>query len=249
MVPGFAERISENSLISGDAKSVILPATLIGQIQILMKKIIFFFAGLLALTSCAQSSEVKAKTPVSKTEMDSSSVAYFASGCFWCVEGVYESVEGVLEVESGYSGGSIENPTYEEVCTGTTGHAETVKVYYDSTKVSYRDLVEIFFDSHDPTTLNRQGPDGGTQYRSAIFYQTDAEKKIANDYIAELQKGLYKDAVITTEVTKFTAFYKAEDYHQDYERRNPNSSYIRNVSVPRINSFKSKYPQWLKKEK
>ena len=149
-------------------------------------------------------------------------------------------------MESGYSGGHIENPTYEEVCTGTTGHAETVKVYYDSSKVSYRDLVEIFFDSHDPTTLNKQGPDAGTQYRSAIFYQTDAEKKIANDYIAELKKGLYKNSTITTEVTKFTAFYKAEDYHQNYYNENGEEPYCHFVIQPKVEKFRKVFKDKLK---
>lgn len=213
-----------------------------------MKNLLVFIAASVTLLSCAQTTETKAKTPVSKMAQDSSQVAYFASGCFWCVEGVYESVEGILEVESGYSGGHIENPTYEEVCTGKTGHAETVKVYYDSTKVSYKQLVEVFFGSHDPTTLNKQGPDFGTQYRSAIFYETDAQKKVIDSYIAELKKDLYKNSTITTEVSKYTVFYKAEDYHQDFERRNPNNSYVQGVSVPRIEKFKSKYPDWLKKK-
>jgi peptide-methionine (S)-S-oxide reductase len=212
-----------------------------------MKNLLVIITASIALLSCAQSTDVKAKNPVPGKDMDSSQVAYFASGCFWCVEGVYESVEGVLEVESGYSGGHIENPTYEEVCTGKTGHAETVKVYYDSTKVSYKQLVEVFFGSHDPTTLNKQGPDSGTQYRSAIFYENDAQKKVIDSYIAELKKDLYKNSTITTEVTRYTAFYKAEDYHQDFERRNPNNSYVQGVSVPRIEKFKSKYPDWLKK--
>jgi len=202
------------------------------------------------LGACAQTDQHKEeakKDTVSGTELGKASVAYFASGCFWCVEGVYESVDGVMEVESGYAGGSIENPTYEQVCTGRTGHAETVKVYYDSTKISYAQLVEVFFDSHDPTTLNRQGPDAGSQYRSAIFYQTPAEKKAIDAYIAQLKKGLYKNSTITTEVAPYTVFYKAEDYHQDYERLHPENGYIKNVSVPRLEKFKTKRPELLKK--
>lgn len=205
---------------------------------------------IIALSACGQTVEKieDKKDTIPASILENAKVAYFASGCFWCVEGVYESVEGVLEVESGYAGGSIENPTYEEVCSGRTGHAETVKVYYDSTKISYAQLVEVFFDSHDPTTLNRQGPDAGSQYRSAIFYETSAEKKAIDAYIAQLKKGLYKNSTITTEVAPYTVFYKAEDYHQDYERLHPESGYIKNVSIPRLEKFKTKRPELLKKK-
>lgn len=214
-------------------------------------KVLLSFAILVAgLSACAQtdSEQEQKKDTVSKTELSNAKVAYFASGCFWCVEGVYESVEGVLEVESGYAGGSIENPTYEEVCTGRTGHAETVKVYYDSSIISYPQLLEVFFDSHDPTTLNRQGPDSGSQYRSAVFYQDKAEQKAAEAYIAKLKQGLYAASKITTEVSPLTEFYKAEDYHQDYERLHPESGYVKGVSVPRLNKFKAKHPELLKKD-
>ncbi len=212
-----------------------------------MRFIALAVLGFVCFSACSQQETVKQKEVTPKSELENAKVAYFASGCFWCVEGVYEEVEGVLEVESGYSGGHIENPTYEEVCTGTTGHAETVKVYYDSTKVSYQQLVEVFFDSHDPTTLNKQGPDSGTQYRSAVFYQTPEELKIIQEHIDKLKRDLYKKIPITTEVTKFTDFYKAEDYHQDYERLHPNSGYIKSVSKPRIEEFKKKRPDLLKK--
>lgn len=209
-----------------------------------------FFLTLLgfALFACGQETPAKSKTnkPDNKA-LDEYAVAYFGSGCFWCVEAIYESVHGVVEVESGYSGGHVPNPTYEEVCTGTTGHAETVKVYYDTTKITYPELLQVFFNSHDPTTLNRQGPDAGTQYRSAIFYQTDDERRIAQAYIEQLLKdGVFPN--ITTEVTRFTAFYKAEEYHQDFECRNPNSSYIQHVSVPRLKQFQLKMPEMIKKD-
>lgn len=213
-----------------------------------MKVLALGIIGLICFSACSQPETVKEKIPAAVSSLDSASVAYFASGCFWCVEGVYEEVEGVLEVESGYAGGHVVNPTYEQVCTGTTGHAETVKVYYDSTKVSYKQLVEVFFGSHDPTTLNQQGPDSGTQYRSAVFYQNNAELKIIQDYIAELKRDLYKKTPITTEVSKLNAFYKAEAYHQDYERLHPNSGYIQGVSKPRLEKFKKAYPQLLKKK-
>ena len=171
--------------------------------------------------------------------------AYFASGCFWCVESIYESLEGVDKVESGYSGGFTKEPTYYTVLTGKTGHAEAIKVYYDSEKISFNELVKVFFGSHDPTTLNRQGPDIGTHYRSIAFYNNDDEKKIINKEINRLLKNnIYQK--IVTEVKKFEKFYLAEDYHQDYKEKNPNNPYIWNVSVPRINKFKSKFSELLK---
>ena len=171
--------------------------------------------------------------------------AYFASGCFWCVESIYESLIGVSEVESGYSGGSTNNPTYYTVLTGLTGHAESIKVYYDAEQISFKELVKVFFGSHDPTTLNRQGPDRGTHYRSIAFYSNDDEKKIINDEIDRLLKNKTYPKIVT-ELKKFEKFYLAEDYHQDYKEKNPNNAYIWNVSVPRINKFKSKYSDLLK---
>ncbi|WP_100926757.1 peptide-methionine (S)-S-oxide reductase MsrA [Tenacibaculum sp. SZ-18] len=173
-------------------------------------------------------------------------VAYFASGCFWCVEAIFESVEGVNEAVSGYAGGHTTNPTYRKIGTGTTGHAETVAVYYNPNRVSFNTLVEVFFGSHDPTTVNGQHPDYGSQYRSIAFYQNSNEKKIINNYIKLLNAKVY-DGKIATEVTKFKKFYKAEAYHQNYERLNPNNPYVRNVSIPRLNRFKLKFPELLKK--
>ena len=171
--------------------------------------------------------------------------AYFASGCFWCVESIYESLIGVVKVESGYSGGYTKNPTYYTVLTGKTGHAEAIKVYYDSEKISFDELVKVFFGSHDPTTLNRQGPDRGTHYRSIAFYSNENEKKIINEEIKRLLKNKTYPKIVT-EVKKFDVFYIAEDYHQDYKEKNPNNAYIWNVSVPRINKFKSKFSELLK---
>lgn len=172
--------------------------------------------------------------------------AYFASGCFWCVEAVFESVRGVEEAVSGYAGGRTANPTYEEVSAGLTGHAEAVEVYYDTTIIDYPTLLKVFFGSHDPTTLNRQGPDAGTQYRSAIFFQNDQEKKLIKDYIASLSaSGVYNDP-ITTEVSRLKKFHVAEDYHQDYERKNPNNPYVRAVSIPRLKKFQASHKDLLK---
>ena len=214
-----------------------------------MKHVIFFLiVTLISVSACGQ----KTKTPevkASKTtaELSKYQVAYFGSGCFWCVEAIYESVKGVVEVESGYSGGHVENPSYEAVCTGTTGHAETVKIYYDSTVISYDELLKVFYDSHDPTTLNRQGPDAGTQYRSAIFYQTDYERDHAKAYIQKLLLEK-KFPSVTTEVVKYTAFYKAEEYHQNFECRNPNNGYVKAISQPRLEQFKIKSPEMLKEK-
>lgn len=189
---------------------------------------------------------VEIATPVEATELSKSSTAYFASGCFWCVEAIFESVKGVHEVESGYSGGEEKNPTYKQVSAGQTGHTESVKVYYDPEVVDYATLVKVFYGSHDPTTVNGQHPDYGRQYRSAIFYQTDAERKIVEDYIKKIGKEYAKP--IVTEVTAYKKFWIAEDYHQNFEKLNPNQSYVKAVSIPRLNRFKAKFPELLKEE-
>jgi peptide-methionine (S)-S-oxide reductase len=175
-------------------------------------------------------------------------VAYFASGCFWCVEAIFESVRGVEEAVSGYAGGHTTNPTYTSTGRGTTGHSETVAVYYNPKVVSFKTLVTVYYGSHNPTTVNGQHPDYGSQYRSIAFYKTDAEKKIIDAAIGRLNKETY-NGKIATEVKPFTKFYKAEAYHQDFEKRNPNQAYVKSVSIPRLNSFKRKFPELLKKEK
>jgi peptide-methionine (S)-S-oxide reductase len=182
----------------------------------------------------------------SSQDLESFETAYFASGCFWCVEAIFESVKGVKEVVSGYSGGVEENPTYEQVGYGRTTHAEAVKVYYDPEVISYIKLVQVFFGSHDPTSLNRQGPDRGPQYRSIAFYKNEEEKKIIESYMAALEESMVYDRPIVTQVVAFDTFYDAEDYHQDYERKNPNNSYVRQVSIPRLNRFKKNFPEYLK---
>ena len=173
--------------------------------------------------------------------------AYFASGCFWCVESIYESLEGVNDVVSGYSGGWLKNPSYRQVLTGKTGHAESIKVSYNPNQISFSKLVEIFFASHDPTTLNKQGPDIGPHYRSIAFYETNEEKIIIEKEIKRLLDNKIYDLIVT-EVKNFEIFYLAESYHQDYKIKNPNNPYICNVSVPRIEKFKSNYSDLLKKD-
>ena len=185
---------------------------------------------------------------LSEAELQQYETAYFASGCFWCVEAIFESVKGVKEAVSGYAGGAEENPTYEEVSYGKTTHAEAIEVYYDPKEVSFFELVQVFFGSHDPTTLNRQGPDRGPQYRSIAFYKNDEQKKIIEGYIKALDDSKVYDQPIVTEVMPFTTFWKAEEYHQDYERKHPDNPYITNVSVPRLNRFKKNFPDYLKKD-
>jgi peptide-methionine (S)-S-oxide reductase len=178
-------------------------------------------------------------------KIETNAVAYFASGCFWCVEAIFESVIGVGDVISGYSGGEKSNANYRAVSAGITDHAEAVAVHYDSTKIDYPTLLKVFFGSHDPTTLNQQGPDRGKQYRSSIFYRNQKEKTLAYKYIETLlNKTVFPK--ITTEVVSFEAFYPAEDYHQNYEHKNPDNSYIRNVSIPRLRNFQKQYPELLK---
>ena len=173
--------------------------------------------------------------------------AYFASGCFWCVESIYESLEGVNDVVSGYSGGWLKNPSYRQVLSGKTGHAESIKVSYNPNQISFSKLVEIFFASHDPTTLNKQGPDIGPHYRYIAFYETNEEKIIIEKEIKRLLDNKIYDLIVT-EVKNFEIFYLAESYHQDYKIKNPNNPYIWNVSVPRIEKFKSNYSDLLKKD-
>lgn len=171
--------------------------------------------------------------------------AYFASGCFWCVEAVYESIKGVDEAISGYAGGHTNNPTYESSNTGRTGHAESVEVIYDPNIVSFETLVDAYFASQNPTQVNGQGPDNGSQYRSIIFYQNEEQKQIILKKKEALAKKL--NAKIAAEVYPFQKFWKAEDYHQNYEKLHPNNSYIRSVSIPRLNRFKANFPKELLK--
>ena len=169
--------------------------------------------------------------------MDRNKHAYFAGGCFWCTEAVYKRLKGVLNVVPGYCGGNLKNPTYNEVCSGLTGHAETVQVIYDSEKVSFESLLEVFFKTHNPTTINRQGNDVGSHYRSIAFYSDGKEKKIIENYIDKLNKhDIYSDDIVT-QIIKFDAFYKAEKYHENYYELNKNQPYCDLVITPKIRKF------------
>jgi peptide-methionine (S)-S-oxide reductase len=180
------------------------------------------------------------------TTSDSVAVATFGAGCFWCVEAVYLSVKGVLKVESGYSGGAVKNPSYKEVCAGTTGHAEVCQITYDPRVVSFGQLLEVFFEVHDPTTLNRQGADVGTQYRSVVYYHNADQKSLTELAIkAANESGTWEDPIVT-ELTAFEKFYVAEDYHQDYYNQNGEQPYCRMVVRPKVDKFKKKFEHLLK---
>ncbi len=216
-----------------------------------MKKISFILVTIsLLLISCQSHSQSPKKektqnlTPVRVEPTNGIERAYFASGCFWCVEAVYESVKGVKESISGYSGGHTENPTYVASNTGRTGHAEAVEIYYDPKIVSFATLVDVYFGSQNPTQINGQGPDHGSQYRSIIFYQNDEQKKIIESKKKELSKKINRR--IAAEVVPFQKFWKGEAYHQDYEKRNPNNPYIQNISIPRLKRFQAKFPELIK---
>lgn len=198
------------------------------------------------ITFTCQAQRGKDVVKLSLEAPEGKAVAAFASGCFWCVEHIFEAVVGVDSAVSGYAGGHVPNPYYELVNTETTGHAETVLVYYNPDVIDFEELCKVFFLSHDPTTPNRQGPDYGTSYRSILFYMNDKEKAIAEQSKAYFaNSGMWKNKIVT-EIKAIDAFYRAEGYHQDYIEHNPGSSYVRNVSIPRFNDFVKKYDGKLK---
>jgi peptide-methionine (S)-S-oxide reductase len=185
------------------------------------------------------------KTPTDNAKTET---ATFGAGCFWCVEAIFSRVEGVLGVEPGYSGGHVKNPTYKDVCTGTTGHAEVCQIVFDPSKISYPELLKIFWETHDPTTLNRQGNDVGTQYRSVIFYHTEEQKKIAEEMKARLNREGIWDNPILTGIVKFEAFYPAENYHNDYYENNPDQPYCSFVITPKVEKFEKAFKNYLRKD-
>ena len=173
-------------------------------------------------------------------------IATFGSGCFWCTEAVFERLEGVEKVINGFSGGNIKNPGYKEISTGRTGHAEVCQIYYDPEVVSFEELLDVFWHTHDPTTLNRQGNDVGTQYRSVIFYHSEEQKRLAEKSLAAMSvSGTFADPIVT-EIAEFSDFFEAEAYHQDYFRNNPNQPYCTFVVKPKVDKFKAKYQDKLK---
>lgn len=215
-----------------------------------MKKLIPLFL-ITLLFSCQNSAQEKKeqnavinKKPVEIPLKNGKARAYFASGCFWCVEAIYESVKGVDEVINGYSGGHFKNPTYEDSNTGRTGHAESVEVIYDPNIVSFSTLVDVYFGSQNPLQVNGQGHDNGSQYRSIIFYQNDEQKQIIEQKKSVLEKKL--NAKVAAEIYPFQKFWKAEAYHQNYVKLHPENGYVQAVSIPRLKAFKAKFPQLLK---
>ncbi|WP_078005921.1 peptide-methionine (S)-S-oxide reductase MsrA [Flavobacterium sp. KBS0721] len=205
-----------------------------------MKNIFLIAIFALSLNGFAQNTKAKSASNLETITL--------GGGCYWCVEAVYENLDGVKSVVSGFSGGKVANPTYEDVCTGTTGHAEVVQVTYDKTKTDINEIFQVFFTVHDPTTLNRQGADVGTQYRSVIFYKTEEQKKAAQSIIAELNKAKVYNSPIVTKVEPFKVFYKAEDYHQNYYANNKNQPYCKMVIQPKIEKFEKVFKDKLKKK-
>lgn len=217
-----------------------------------LTKTILFITALIGLSSSctSQKSQGKAsdKAPVQDqivTQNMNTEIATFGAGCFWCVEAVFQELNGVIKVESGYMGGQTENPTYRDVCTGTTGHAEVTRITFDSTVISYEELLEVLWTTHDPTTLNRQGADAGTQYRSAIFYNSEAQKQKAEKSKQEVATKIW-DKPIVTEIVPADTYYPAEDYHQDYYANNPNAGYCRMVIAPKVEKVREKFTTKLK---
>jgi peptide-methionine (S)-S-oxide reductase len=203
-----------------------------------------------AVTTSCQKANLNKKMKENKSMDDSSAkmdTATFGQGCFWCAEAIFERVEGVKSVVSGYAGGNVVNPSYEQVCTGTTGHAEVVQIVYDPDVVSFDELLKIFWKTHDPTTLNRQGADAGTQYRSIILYHNEQQKEKAEYYKNELDKSGAWDKPIVTQIVPFTKFYRAEDYHQDYFENNPYQGYCSFVIAPKVEKFEKAFKDKLKK--
>jgi peptide-methionine (S)-S-oxide reductase len=218
-----------------------------------MKKILTilsFVAGLISCTGQTNTTKVKTMSnndSAKNNTVASTDTATFGTGCFWCTEAIFQQVDGVLKVTSGYSGGQTDNPDYKEVCTGTTGHAECLNIVYDTSKISFDDLLEIFWQVHDPTTLNRQGADAGTQYRSVIFYHNDEQKNKAEKYKTELNKSGAWDKPVVTTLEPFIKFYTAENYHQNYYNDNPGQGYCQFVIRPKVEKFQKVFKNKLKK--
>jgi peptide-methionine (S)-S-oxide reductase len=221
------------------------------RIYLLITSILFvqIFYGYLNRGIDAQTRTEKSNKEKEQVNIHKTKTATFGSGCFWCTEAVFERVKGVESVVSGYAGGTVENPTYEQVCSGNTGHAESIQVTYNPEIISYPELLEIFWRTHDPTTLNRQGNDVGTQYRSVIFYHDEEQKKLAEEYKKKLDESGAWDKPIVTEIVPFTNFYKAEKYHQDYYENNPNQGYCSFVIAPKVEKFEKVFKDKLKDSK
>lgn len=210
--------------------------------------ILLSFIMLLTGVSCGQQQDDRNTVTMENQEKETQgqALATFGSGCFWCTEAFFQRLEGVSKVVSGYAGGKVKNPTYREVCSGLTGHAEVIQVTYDPAVISYDELLEVFWGTHDPTTLNRQGADVGTQYRSVVFYHTDEQRQLAESYKKKLDESGAFDSPIVTEISPATAFYPAEDYHQNYYNLNGSAPYCSFVIQPKLDKFKKVFKSKLK---
>lgn len=213
-----------------------------------VKLIVLFFCSIVISCTAKEKPIVKAefKEPIKLNVTEGMEIATFAGGCFWCTEAVFLDIKGVEKVVSGYIGGVTKNPTYREICTGTTGHAEAIQITFDPAQVAYEDLLEIFFATHDPTTLNRQGADVGTQYRSEIFYHSLAQKDKAENYIALIEKEKLYEKKVVTKVSTATIFYPAEEYHQNYYNQNTEQGYCQMVIAPKLEKLRKYYKTKLK---
>lgn len=219
----------------------------------MIKSLIYGISILLSLIGCNQSELAASTNNASLNALDTKNntmeIATFGNGCFWCTEAIFQNLKGVEKVVSGYSGGHVENPTYKQVCTGTTGHAEVIQITYDPAVITYDELLEVFWKTHDPTTPNRQGNDVGPQYRSAVFYHNEEQKEKAEKYKKELNAAGAYDAPIVTEITAFEKFYPAEDYHQNYFNLNGSQPYCSFVIRPKVEKFEKVFKDKLKKVK
>lgn len=221
-----------------------------------IKTVVTIIAAVFFITACGQVNETNKVTLNMESKSEALNIhstnqtidtATFGAGCFWCVEAVFQRMEGVLSVKSGYTGGTVKNPSYKEVCNGTTGHAEVCQITFDRTKVSFDELLEVFWKTHDPTTLNRQGNDYGTQYRSAVFYHNEEQKILAEKYKDEINKSGAYPSPIVTEITQFSVFFPAEDYHQNYFNENGDEPYCKFVIQPKVEKFEKIFKNKMKK--
>lgn len=226
------------------------------KIKLNVKMLVLICTSIFFISACGQNktnsnqNTMLTNTPEKKTEQQSShqtiDTATFGAGCFWCVEAVFQRLDGVISIKSGYAGGTVKNPSYKEVCNGTTGHAEVCQIVFDKTKISFGELLEVFWKTHDPTTLNQQGNDFGTQYRSVIFYHNDEQKALAESYKKQINdEKAYPNPVIT-EITAFTNYYPAEDYHQNYFNQNGSQSYCKYVIQPKVEKFEKIFKSKMK---
>ena len=212
-----------------------------------MKTILVCFLSIMAISCQSKTKEMEKFEPNTMNIENGKEIAIFAGGCFWCTEAVFLELNGVESIKPGYIGGKTENPTYEEVCSGTTGHAEAIKIIFDPSKISYGELLEVFFATHDPTTINRQGADMGSQYRSEVFYTNTKQKETALAYIKRLNDENTYGKKVVTKVSDATTFYVAEDYHQNYYNENKNKSYCTYVITPKVDKVRKEFKDKLKK--